>query len=315
MTALVLFSLVVGAYDPLAVSQAPVEAVTLTASGATKGREVPLKVYLPPDVKGPAPVLLFSHGLGGSNEGNVFLAEHWARRGYVAVFVQHPGSDTHVWADVPKAERLRAMKSAASIDNFLKRVGDVGAVLDALTLWSATKGHVLFGRVDVERVGMSGHSFGAVTTQAVSGQKFPLQSSFTDLRIKAAVAFSPSAPRAGSAATAFGEVKVPWLLMTGTHDASPIGGQTAASRREVFPALPAGGKYEVVLDLAEHSAFTDRALPGDSQPRNPNHHRVMLAFTTAFFDAYVRGDAAAKAWLDGDGAKGLLEPKDVFQRK
>ncbi len=127
--------------------------------------------------------------------------------------------------------------------------------------------------------------------------------------------FSPSAPKRGDPKAAFGEVKTPWLLMTGTLDMSPIGSATAASRREVFSALPPGGKYEAVLDKAEHSAFSDRALPGDSAPRNPNHHRAMLALTTAFFDAYLKGDAAAKAWLDGAGPRTILEPADSWQKK
>ena len=50
---------------------------------------------------------------------------------------------------------------------------------------------------------MSGHSFGAITTKAVSGQHF-LAGDFTDARIKAAIAFSPSTPRVGSAHEAFG---------------------------------------------------------------------------------------------------------------
>jgi len=50
---------------------------------------------------------------------------------------------------------------------------------------------------------------------------------------------------------------------------------------------------------AEHSAFGDRPLPGDQKPRNPNHHRAILALSTAFWDAYLRGDAAARAWLQG----------------
>ena len=100
--------------------------------------------------------------------------------------------------------------------------------------------------------------------QAVSGQKFPMGYDFTDQRIKAAVAFSPSTPRRGSADKAFGSVSIPWLLMTGTHDEARIGGQTVESRRQVFPSLPKGHKYELVLDKAEHSAFTDRALPGDA---------------------------------------------------
>ena len=88
---------------------------------------------------------------------------------------------------------------------------------------------------------------------------------------------SPSSPSVGDPKTAFGNVKIPWLLMTGTHDVSAIGGQTVESRLAVFPALPAGEKYEVVLNNAEHSAFTDRSLPGEKGQRNANHHRVILA--------------------------------------
>ena len=174
----------------------------------------------------------------------------------------------------------------------------------------------LAGRLDLQHVGMSGHSFGAVTTEAVSGEKFPIAGTrWTDARIKAAVAFSPSVPKRGNAAEAFGPVKIPWLLMTGTKDNAPIGRADAASRRLVYPALPPGGKYELVLDKAEHSAFTDRALPGDAEKRNPNHHRVILAVSTAFWDAYLKNQSEAKAWLDGSGPRSVLETKDTWQKK
>jgi hypothetical protein len=106
---------------------------------------------------------------------------------------------------------------------------------------------------------------------------------------------SPSAPRRGDPKAVFTDVKIPWMVLTGTKDSSPISDADAASRLLVFPALPASDKFELVLFNAEHSAFTDRALPGDSEPRNPNHHRVILAVTTAFWDAYLRSDPAAKA--------------------
>ncbi len=313
MTALALL-LTLAAYDPLAVPGGVVERLEISMHDETRHRELPLRIYLPP-AKSAAPIVLFSHGLGGSREGDVFLGEHWAKRGYVAVFLQHPGSDTSVWLDAEKGQRLAAMKQAANVENFVLRVEDVHAVLDGLTTWNATEHHALKGRLDLSRVGMSGHSFGAVTTQAVSGQQFKLGKGATDVRIKAAMALSPSTPRAGSPTEAFGSVKIPWLLMTGTHDEAPIGGQTAASRLEVFPALPKGQKYELVLDGAEHSAFTDRALPGDSQPRNPNHHTLMLALSTAFFDSTLKGDSAARAWIDGAGAKALLQKGDRWQLK
>jgi predicted dienelactone hydrolase len=189
-------------------------------------------------------------------------------------------------------------------------------VLDQLERWNKEEGNNVKGRLDLDHVGMSGHSFGAVTTQAVSGQHFPLNgTSLTDKRIKAAIAFSPSAPRSGDANKAFGEVKIPWMLMTGTKDAAPIGAIEPKSRLSVFPALPPGGKYEIVLENAEHSAFIDRPLPGEKEKRNPNHHRVILALSTAFWDAYLRDNAEAKAWLDGDGPQSLLESGDRWQKK
>ncbi len=103
--------------------------------------------------------------------------------------------------------------------------------------------------------------------------------------------------------------------MTGTKDVAPIGDQTVESRLAVFSALPPGGKYELVLDKAEHSVFTERPLPGDKEKRNPNHRRAILALSTAFWDTYLRDDPAARAWLDGDGPKSILEPGDKFQKK
>lgn len=197
------------------------------------------------------------------------------------------------------------------------RVQDISAVLDQLALWNKETGHPLAGRLDLGRVGMSGHSFGAQTTQAVSGQAFPGagQQRFTDARIRAAAAFSPNIPASDGAEAAFGGLKIPWMLMTGTKDTSPIGGATPESRQAVFPALPPGGKYELVLNKPEHSVFTERALPGDTEPRNPNHHKVIRALTTAFWDAYLTDNADAKVWLYGDGPRSLLEKEDRWQRK
>jgi len=168
---------------------------------------------------------------------------------------------------------------------------------------------------NLKRIGMSGHSFGALTTQAVSGEKFPVGGRMIDPRIKAAIMFSPSAPRRGGAKAAFGAVAIPWMLMTGTEDMSPLGDENVASRLTVFPALPPGGKYELVLYKAEHSAFTERALPGDHEKRNPNHHRAILAISTAFWDAYLNADPAAREWLNGKGPASVLEPKDRWQAK
>jgi predicted dienelactone hydrolase len=326
-------------YDPLAVAN-PRKAETLdcTVQDTQRGREILLRIYLP-EGKAPAHVVLFSHGLGGSREGNPYLAGHWSARGYVVVFLQHAGSDEAVWKDLPAEQRMAALKKAANLQNTILRFKDVPAVIDRLECWNQSGDSPLAGRLDLKRIGMSGHSFGAVTTQGVSGQRTAWArlvpnaamvttqgvsgqrmalggALFTDKRIKAALAMSPNSPRnGGDPRQLFGGVTIPWLLMTGTKDTALVGDADVASRLAVFPALPPVGKYELVLDGAEHSAFSDRALPGDTQKRNPNHHRVILALSTAFWDAWLREDAEARAWLDGKGPVSVLEKQDRWQKK
>ncbi len=303
-------------YDPLQIPKdftPPTK--DLTVEDKNRSRKIPVKVYLPQQNQA-APVVLFSHGLGGSRNGCQYLGRHWANRGFVAVFVQHPGSDESVWKNVPARRRMAALRKAANSKNFLLRVKDITAVLDQLSTWNASKDQVLSGRLDLKRIGMSGHSFGAVTTQAVSGQSaLGGRISFTDPRIKAAIAFSPSSPRRGDPKQAFSQVKMPWLLMTGTKDLAAIGDADLKSRLAVFPALPVGSKYELVLHNAEHSAFTERRLPGDKEKRNPNYHRAILALSTAFWDAYLHDDQAARSWLDGIGPRSVLQKKDRWQKK
>ncbi|MBL9078830.1 MAG: dienelactone hydrolase [Planctomycetes bacterium] len=302
-------------YDPLALpATAPPPSFTDRVVDAARDRTVPVRVFLPAG-DAAAPVLLFSHGLGGTRDTCNYLGVHWARRGYAVVFLQHPGSDDSVWRGLPLRERMPAMQAAASPANLVLRAEDVTAVLDALRRWHDDAAHRCHGRLDLDHVGMAGHSFGAMTTQVAAGQRATLGAQrLHEPRIDAALPMSPSVPLVGDATRAFAAVAVPMLLMTGTHDGARIGGQTPASRRGVFPALPLTiDRYELVLEGAEHSAFTERALPGDQGRRNPDHHRAILALSTAFWDTHLRGDAAARAWLHGDGARTVLAAGDRWQ--
>jgi predicted dienelactone hydrolase len=301
-------------YDPLAVNSTTAPTILdLTVHDAARSRDLPVRVYLPANTA-PQPVVLFSHGLGGNRAGSKFMGEHWAARGYVAVFLQHPGSDDSVWKGKSIGDMMPDMNRAASLENFLLRVQDVPAVLNQLQTWNADKNSPLAGRMNLKKIGMSGHSFGAVTTEAVSGESLQAGGQrFTDPRITAAIAFSPSSPKVGNPAKAFGAVKIPWMLMTGTKDIAPIGHETTQSRLAVYPNLKLAPKYELVLNNAEHSVFTDRPLPGDREPRNPNHHRVILALSTAFWDAYLRDDPAALAWLDSESPRSVMEAADQWQ--
>ena len=298
-------------YDPLGVSdQSRFETLDFTVKDHGRQREIPIRVYLP-SVKTPAPVVLFSHGLEGSRVECAYLGRHWASRGYLAVFLDHRGGHFSLRKNEPALQRNAQMKNAAGSESFLSRVKDIPVVLDQLDYWNKSGDHALSGMLDLSRIGMSGHSLGAVTTQAMSGQVFSHgRFSYTDSRIKAAIALSPSSPGRGTdPREAFGSVNIPWMLMTGTRDGD------LKSRLAVFAALPPGGKYELVLDGAEHGAFTDRTPLRVTGKRKFDYHQVILALSTAFWDAWLRSDREARRWLDGEGPHSVLERNDRWQRK
>lgn len=295
-------------YDPLRVAEVTVTSKVFDVVDAARNRTIPVRVYLPADRK-PVSVVLFSHGLGGSRDNNPYLGEHWAKRGYVVVFMQHIGSDESVWKEAAALERMTAMRQAASAKNYIDRTKDVPAVLDALAKWNVEKGHPLHGRMDLEKVGMSGHSFGAQTTQVMAGQSAG-RISLRDPRVDAAVMMSPSPPARGDAAAAFATVKIPCLLMTGTLDDSPIGNTTPADRLKVFPHLKEAPAWQVVFDKATHMDFGQRE---GRVAKSTRYHRAIIALSTAFWDAQLKGRPEALKWLDDGGARKVLAAEDRWE--
>lgn len=309
------FTLTIERYEPLQNTRPGGQVFETAFIDDSRQREIPLLIYLPQTVR-PRPVILFSHGLGGSRYAAEYLGRHWSARGYVAVFMQHPGSDASVLEGVPALLARVVLEQAASAGNLIARVLDVGAVIDQLELWNEDPSSALHQRVDLTRVGMSGHSFGARTTQAVSGESIPwIGAAARDPRIDAALPLSPSAPGGSDAGAAFAGVDMPWMLMTGTLDEAVIGDTSVADRLAVYPALPPGGKYELVLFEGEHHAFSDGQELANQSPRNPAHHPQIMALSAAFWDAWLLGYGDALRWLEGEGARSVLQPGDSWQFK
>lgn len=147
---------------------AEVEMLDLDWKDDKRDRDVPVRLYVPKGA-GPFPVIVFSHGLGGSRQGYAYLGRHWASHGYVCVHIQHKGSDDAVWkgSKQPMADMRKAARDPANIVN---RPLDVRFTIDQLV--KLNKEGKLKGRLDLEKIGMAGHSFGDYTTLAASGQVF-----------------------------------------------------------------------------------------------------------------------------------------------
>ncbi len=167
---------------------------------AARQRAVPVRIRLPDGV-GKVPVILFSHGLGGSLDSGTDWTEAWAAAGLASVTMQHAGSDRGILAT--------GIAAGMSPMQLVARARDVTFVLDEIAGRKA-EGKCDLSRIDMTGVGMSGHSFGAMTTLAAIGQHYALAAAqgLADPRIKAAIAFSPYPPmRSHDDAAAFGDIR------------------------------------------------------------------------------------------------------------
>jgi predicted dienelactone hydrolase len=295
-----------------------VEAVKYEWQDAERDREVPVEVYYPKSPDRPCPIIIFSHGLGGSRESYEYLGRHWAGYGYVCVHPQHKGSDSEVLKG-SKAERLKAMLlAAADPKNAVDRAKDVSFVIDELTKANKEKGP-LHKLMDMRRIGVSGHSFGANTTLAIAGEVFvgprDQELRLADKRVKAAIAMSSPVPGSPDRYDqAFGEIEIPCLHMTGTKDVSPIRDTPVESRRIPFDRIHRADQFLLTFEGGDHMVFgVQRQRRGGE--KDARFHDLILQSSTAFWDAYLRDDAKAKKWLTGGGFEAVLGGDGKFEKK
>ena len=292
---------------------------------ATRDRVVPVKIYFPKDGPGTFPVVLFSHGLGGSRENYEYLGRHWAGCGYVSVHMQHIGSDDSLWKDVPVAERAKALqRGAANIANILNRPPDGQFVIDQMEKLNADETSPLKGRLDLNSIAMAGHSFGGYTTLALAGETFILPLGMTkrydEPRIRAAIQMSAPAPAIRREMDkAFSTITIPVMHMTGTKDFIEILPQTtAADRRIPFDHMSNSETCLVIFNDGDHMIFSGRermmATP-EKLAQDAAFQKLICASTTAFWDAYLKGNAGAKKWLLEGGCERLLGAQATFEHK
>jgi predicted dienelactone hydrolase len=328
------------AADPYKAAAGPLAVASLEADWKDAARDatVPVKIYYPKslaEVKEALPLIVFSHGLGGSRGGYQIWGEHWASHGYIVVHPTHAGSDTTAVLATLRGNNPTPTE-VINPQTVTRRVLDINFVISQMEKANAgtLEGQSLAafkGKVDVKHVGMAGHSFGSQTTLLIAGEKVALQRiSAADPRVTAAIAMSPQGVVAGDQKAAFGAIKIPLLFLTGTADDSPPGlsDVKAADRRIPFDNDPFPETYLVIFQGAVHTSFSPTAggltlgsrvnALRDPKANTPAQettlHTLVKESTTAFWDAYLKRDAQAKAWLQRDFAKvmgtaGKLEKK------
>ena len=298
----------------------------------TRQRTLPVRLYLPKAVQlasqsasqpaapnAPAastklPLVVFSHGLGGSRLGYAHFGRHFAQNGFIALHLQHPGSDRAVWSGGPFAI-LGNVQAAASEANVIGRAQDVSFALDMLLA-----DQELGPLIDRTEIAVAGHSYGANTAMLLAGaavERNGKRVSFADARIRAAILLSaPPFHGEGDQAAALRDVRVPTLHITGTDDVIRVPGyrSDAADRIGVFrdmPATPAAAKHLAIFEGGEHSVFTDRTRSDQALAIKAAARDLSLAFLLSAFrgqpDTLGNALAAARPML--------VTPEQVMARR
>ncbi|MGL6108966.1 MAG: alpha/beta hydrolase family protein [Rubrivivax sp.] len=258
-------------------------------------RRVPVRLYLPDaaSAEKPVPLVVFSHGIGGSRHGYSYLGRYWASQGYASLHLQHVGSDRNVWFGNP-FEMLARLQGAAQEAEAVARVRDLSFALDQVLRSE------LAPQLDGQRIVAAGHSYGANTTLLAAGASVrrhgqPLE--LRDARIKAAIVLS-APPFYGEASPAqiLGPIHVPSLHVTATEDVIRIPGyySGAEDRVAVFDATGSARKTLAVFSGGSHSMFTDRAGTGGAT-LNPQVKAATRELSLAFLNSVFKGDEAALA--------------------
>jgi len=263
-----------------------------------RNRSVPVRLYLPAMTNGaaawPVPLVVFSHGIGGSRDGYKYLGRHFAANGYASLHLQHVGSDRQLWFGNPFS-LLGRLNDAARESEAIDRVRDLSFALDQLLASD------IGGSVDPQRIIAAGHSYGANTAMLAvgaqverDGRVLPLR----DARFKAAILLSaPPFYGADNTGRILGDIAIPTLHITATEDDITIPGYRSGltDRLAVYHAIGNGHaapKALAVFKGGSHSIFTDRMGTGGME-LNPRVKAATRDLAVAFLNSLFAGDSGA----------------------
>lgn len=265
---------------------------------SSRNRAVPVRFYAPSQntfETTALPLVIFSHGLGGSRTGYSYLARHFARNGVASLHLQHVGSDRNVWGGnvFGLVERIAlALQTSESI----ARVQDLSFALDMIFSSDLVK------HIDKSRIAAAGHSYGANTALLAAGAQVRQNGqfkSFSDKRIRASIAISaPHYYGKEDTLRSLASVSVPSLHITATEDNIRMPGYFSGvqDRLDVFKATGSTMKWLAVFEGGSHSVFTDRIGTGGAT-LNPKIKLATAELATGFLKTvFQETESVANEW-------------------
>jgi predicted dienelactone hydrolase len=267
------------------------QSINLDWTDSARGRSVPARLYLPKaaTAEQPVPLIIFSHGLGGSRNGYTYLGTHWASQGFASLHLQHVGSDRSLWSSGSPFALASRLQDAANDAEAIDRVHDLRFAIDRVL------SSELGSRLDGRRIVAAGHSYGANTSLIAAGASVSRNGSTITLReprLSAAILISaPPFYGETSMRQILAPVQIPSLHITATEDIIRVPGyySGAEDRLAVFEAVGGSRKMLAVFTGGSHSMFTDRTSPGGDL-LNAQVKTATRELTSAFLNRVLGGD-------------------------
>ena len=286
----------------------------------SRSRNVPIKVHYPTE-KGEFPLIIISHGAGGDWDTHFALAHHLATHGYIVFCLEHIGSNTKTLK-----RTIRIFKNLNEMihdgTEVLGRPKDVSFAINQAINWNKSN-ETLKNKIDIQNIGVLGHSFGAFTSMVIAGMKPALYwleprsnygnglgQDMKDKRVKACVALSPQGVgEPFFIKESFYTLSIPLLGISGTDDKQQ-GGLPPINRYNAFEFWSSTGNNVFVwLSNAHHLDFTD-SEGGETQGMKSKNRKevqkVVRATTLLFFNQHLKNDYTAKTLINTNGLKPYL---------
>ncbi|OBZ15712.1 lipase [Bacillus sp. FJAT-27264] len=256
------------------------------------------------------PVVLFSPGVRSTRFQSLTAIEELVSNGYIVVGMDHPYTsakvtfpDGHATLYKPDPEfPTSAEVYQQNIKGVGIRVEDSRFVLDTLEAWNEQDPDgLLQGKLDLEHIGIFGHSYGGATTAEALAQ---------DDRFKAGVSLEGGF---------WGDVahtglKQPFMYMM-TGGTAKMLDPTITNKDQVFyeefvrdlesaMTHSTSDTYYLTVEPFFHQSFTDIALLAPSlfaKDIDPVHNvDITRSYVRAFFDQYLKGEE--QQLMDGPSA-------------
>lgn len=246
------------------------------------------------------PLIVFSHGQGGVRWQSTFYTVTLASHGYIVVSTDHPGNTL---------DYLIRDGLSNTLEGILHRPKDASALIDFFTEEHEEfpDGYFLAGRVDADAVGITGHSFGAITSFATA---------FQDDRIKAMVPQAPGFTTAAHLEDPDYIYTIPTLVQAAKLDRTlpwkdhvPEDTWGHIDGPHVFFDLVTGGHFTYsdlcgfdLADLAPSLNFPDAAEAindgcGEEAPAPKVAQPLINQFAIGFFNGVLRNSPGSFDYL------------------